>query len=493
MRLWQLGAAGAALTGLLLAALFPPVSWAWLAPVALVPLLYALWHEPSAWRRFLNGWLAGFLFWLLVCHWIGETLDAYGGLSGWLSVVTLLLFALAKGLHLAVFSLAAGPMMRQVWAAPAVAALWAGLERTHGPLGFAWLNLGNAGIDMPLPLRLAPVTGVYGLSFLFAAIAVAATRMLLKQGRREALWLLPFAGMLFLPTPAAQPAKVEQAVSVQPVIRAGGPGWTEEEARRTIKDLSLLTLESALDPKSPMAPSLLLWPEAPAPFYYYEDAAFRQQVSEVARLAGAPFVFTTVAFTPDRRPLNSAVVLNAKGRLAGRYDKMYLVPFGEFVPPLFSWIDKVSSEAGDFAAGRELGVFPLDQGTIGTFICYESAFPHLVRRFAAQGAEVLVNLTNDGYFGRSAARPQHLLLARMRAVENARYLLRSSNDGITASIHPTGRVLERAPEFKRMALRMTYQRQKRQTPYTRYGDWFAWGCLAVGAAGGVALRFRTIN
>jgi apolipoprotein N-acyltransferase len=341
---------------------------------------------------------------------------------------------------------------------------------------------------MPLPLRLAPFTGVYGLSFLFAAIGCVVARLLLKQGRREALWLLPFAGLLLLPAPAAKPAPVEQAVAMQTMIRAGGPGWTEAETRRTVKDLALLTLTSALDPAKPK-PSLLLWPEAPAPFYYYEDAAFRQQMGEVARLAGAPFFFSTVAFTADRRPLNSAVLLNERGRLSGRYDKVFLVPFGEFVPPLFGWIDKVSSEAGDFAAGASMPVFPLDGGTFGAFICYESAFPHLVRQFAKNGAEVLINLTNDGYFGRSSARPQHLLLARMRAVENGRYLLRAANDGITAAIHPSGRVLERAPEFERRAARLTYQRQREQTPYTRHGDWFAWTCLACGLAlGAAALR-----
>ncbi len=206
MRLWHLGAGGAAVSGLLLALLFPPMGLAFLAPVALLPLLYGLWHEPSSRYRFLYGWLAGFLFWAITCHWIRATLDIYGGLTGWLSWVTLILFALAKGLHLAAFSWLAGPIMRRLWAVPALAALWTGLERTHGPLGFAWLALGNAGIDMPFPLRLAPVTGVYGLSFLFAAIACVASRVLLKQGRREWLWLLPCALLPLLPPPAAEPA-----------------------------------------------------------------------------------------------------------------------------------------------------------------------------------------------------------------------------------------------------------------------------------------------
>lgn len=480
MRSGQLVLTGGLGSGLLLAALFPPASLAWLAPIALTPLLFALAHA-SAWRlRFAGGWLAGFLFWLLTCHWIRDTLAAYGGLTGPLSWLALLLFALVKGLHCGVFALLAAPMLRFWWAPPGIALLWAGLERTHGPLGFAWLTLGNAGADMAFPLRLAPITGVYGLSFLFALASVVLTLLLLRRGRRSSLWLLPAAGLALLPAPGLPSAPLEEAVALQTVLHAEF-AWTEEEKDRAVRQLALLTLENALDPARP-APRVLLWPEAPAPFYYTLDPGFRGQMNELARLAGAPLIFSGVAYTPQDRPLNSAFVLTAEGRYAGRYDKIYLVPFGEFVPPGFGWIQKVSTEAGDFEAGDRLQPFPLPQGSFGVFICYESAFPHLVRRFAAGGAEVLVNLTNDGYFGRSAARPQHLLLARMRAVENARYLLRPTNDGITASIDPAGRVHGRIPEFERRATRLPYQRSRVVTIYTRYGDWFACSALTAGFA-----------
>lgn len=486
MRLWQVGFGGSLLTGLILIALFPPLDLRWLAPLALTPLLYSLWHEPSAWWRFLYAWAGGFLYWGVICHWIRDTLYAYGGLAGPLSWLALFLFAVVKGLHLGFFGICAGPLMRTWWAIPTVAALWVGIERTHGPLGFAWLALGNAGVDMAVPMRLAPFTGVYGLSFLFAAVAAAVARLALRQGRRESAWLLPFAGILLLPSYRPSNAPVESVVSLQPAI-AESDSWTEGEKDRMVSQLSYRTLAEALNPQKPK-PRLVLWPEAPAPLYYYQDAKFRQQAGELARLIQAPFLFAGVAYTPEMRPLNSAILLTREGRLAGRYDKMFLVPFGEFVPPGFGWINKVSNEAGDFERGRSLSVFPLDEGILGVFICYESAFPHLVRQFANAGADVLVNLTNDGYFGRSSARPQHLLLARMRAAENRRYLLRCANDGITASINPAGQIVTRLPEFERTAARLPYQRERAKTFYTEHGDWFVWTALLLGlGAAGVAL------
>lgn len=480
MRLGWLLASGSVLTALLLAALFPPLNWAVLAPLAPAPLLFALAHEPRAGRRFLAGWASGALYWILVCFWIRDVLASYGGLNGPLSWLALLLFALAKGLHLAFFATLAGPLMRRWWAIPAAAALWTGIERTHGPLGFAWLVLGNAGIGMDTPMRLAPWVGVYGLSFVFAMIAAAVAALLLRRRRAELAWLLPLAALWWLPPLERRSVYDREAVALQPNVSAD-LSWDEPTLRETTRRLAFRTLEAALDPRRPPA-ALLLWPEVPAPFYYYDDAQFRREATETARLAHAPFLFGTVAYTARHEPLNSAVLLDASGRLAGRYDKARLVPFGEFVPAGFRWIRKISSEAGDYAAGEGVKILQAGEHSLGVFICYESAFPDYVRQFAAQGAEVLVNLTNDGYFGRSAARAQHLLLARMRAAENRRWLLRASNDGMTASIDPSGQVWAQMPEKELRAGRLPFRYLSTRTFYTRHGDWFAWLCLAAGLA-----------
>ena len=179
--------------------------------------------------------------------------------------------------------------------------------------------------------------------------------------------------------------------------------------------------------------------------------------------------------------------LRSDGSFVDRYDKINLVPFGEYVPKFFGFVNRITQEAGDFAAGDRMVVFPLDDHKLGTFICYESVFPSQVREFVKGGANLLVNLSNDGYFGHSAAREQHLEIARMRAVENRRWLLRSTNDGITAAIDPAGRVVQRLPMYRETVTQMGFNFEEGTTFYTEHGDWFAWGCLL----GGCVALFRS--
>jgi apolipoprotein N-acyltransferase len=186
-----------------------------------------------------------------------------------------------------------------------------------------------------------------------------------------------------------------------------------------------------------------------------------------------------VAHTTGGRPLNSAQLIAPGGFALSRYDKVNLVPFGEFVPWGFDFVDKISTETGDFEAGTRVEVPPVDGHRIGTFICYESVFPNFVRKFAADGAEVLFNLSNDGWFSKSAAREQHLRIVRMRAAENRRWILRATNDGITATIDSAGRLRGSLPQYTEATSYMGFSYITEQTLYTRYGDWFALACATV--------------
>ncbi len=482
-------------TGLLLIAIHPGLDLVWLAPAALAPLLIALAREPRPLRRFLLGYGAGVVYWFGVCYWIQFVLAVHGNLGeagGW---AVFLLFALAKALHMGVFALLAGAVMPRVWALPAVAALWTGIERTHAPLGFAWLALGNAGAGMSVPLRLAPFTGVYGLSFVFALMGTAIALVLLRRRRRELAWLGLLAPLYVLPELPPPERGAESAVVVQPNI-AEDTDWTRPAVEELERRLAYLSLQQALA-AGQAPPGIILWPEMPAPLYY-DDPFFARQVDALARLTRTPVLFGTVARTRQGAPLNAAQLVDAAGRPVDRYDKIKLVPFGEFVPPFFEFVNRITKESGDFVPGSRLVVLPAGQRRVGAFICYESAFPHLVRRFAAGGADLLVNLSNDGYFGRTAARAQHLKLVRMRAAENRRWILRVTNDGVTAAIDPAGRLMERLPPYVEKAARMRYSGVGLMTAYTRLGDWFAWGCLAAGlamwlAAGLPAYRARDIQ
>ena len=467
----------ALLSAALLVLAFPRFNLVWLAPVALTPLLIAVAREARPLRRFLFGWAAGFVYWFGVCYWIQYVLSFYGGLGDLAGWAVFFLFAVAKGLHMGVFALAAGILVRRWWALPAVAALWVAIEVTHGPLGFAWLALGNAGIDMGVPMRLAPFTGVYGLSFVFALTSAALALALLRRPRLELAWLLllPFL-MLLPPLPPAERGR-DAALLTQPNI-SESEQWTERSVDRMQRRQVALTMRGALT-GTEQPPEIVVWPEVPAPLYYYDDARFRFYVDNLARAIHAYLLMGVVAHAPSGAPLNSATLISPEGQPISRYDKVNLVPFGEFVPWPFGFAKHISTEVGDFAAGRRVVVSPVGDHKIGAFICYESVFPNFVRQFAAGGAEVLFNISNDGWFGKSAARFQHLEIVRMRAAENRRWILRSTNDGITATIDSAGRVRGTLPLFVEATSYTGFTYISSRTFYTRFGDWFVLLCATI--------------
>lgn len=465
------------LTAALLIAIHPGPNVSWLAWLALAPLLSAVAGEPRAKRRFLLGWSAGIVYWFGVCYWIQFVLEVHGGMGRWGGWGTFILFCLAKAIHLGVFSMAAGWLMPHWYGAPAVAALWVGIERTHGTFGFAWLTLGDAGIDMPPLLHLPPITGVYGLSFLFSLTAACCAAFLRNRNPRGLAWLAVLLIPFVLPSPRAS-APSESAAVLQPNLDEEQE-WTRESIAARERQMVAESLETSVRAHS----RLIVWPEAPAPLYYFSDPQFRQYAGDLARTAQAYFLFGTVGFTPEGAPLNSAAMLSPAGDLVDRYDKMYLVPFGEFIPPLFGFVNRITKEAGDFTPGQRVVAFPFGGHKLGAFICYESAFPHLVRRFTTAGADAFVNISNDGYFGASAAREQHLALVRMRAVENRRWILRPTNNGVTAVIDPTGKIRKRLEPFRETADVLQFGYESALTPYSQFGDWFAWSCLVI--AGGL--------
>jgi apolipoprotein N-acyltransferase len=451
----------------------------WLAPIALTPLLVALAREPRPLLRFALGEFAGIVYWFGICYWIQFVLEVHGGMGRAGSWATFLLFAVLKAIHLGLFSLFAAVLLDTTYAIPAIAALWTGIERTHATFGFAWLDLGNAAINMPLPLRLAPITGVYGISFLFALSSAVVAMIVLRRGRRPIYWLAAVPALFLLPDLPAPETGTQTALLVQPNMPEKDD-WTQQQATHTRDSLVSLTMDAATNSGA----ELIIWPEVPGPIYYYDDPLFRDEATTLARSTHAFFLFGTVGQTPRRQPLNSAVLLAPDGNLVDRYDKINLVPFGEYVPPFFGWVNRISPEISDFVPGTRIVVYPVADHYIGAFICYESVFPAEVREFVKKGAQVLVNISNDGYFGHSSAREQHLEIARMRAVENDRWLLRVTNDGITSVIDPLGRIMVRLPLYQISTALAKYNYRNGLTFYTSVGDWFAWGCLL---AAGVAL------
>jgi apolipoprotein N-acyltransferase len=468
----------AAISGVLLALVFPRYDAWWLAPVVLTPLTIALVQEYVPLRRFLLGWVMGLVFWAMTCNWIASVLEVHGGMGFWGGWGAFALFCVLKSLHYGVYSLLGGILVRHWYGPPAMALLWAGLERTQEPLtGFGWLMLGNAGTEIPVALRLAPYTGVYGISFVFALMAISLALILLRKPRIYTAWLLFVLLPVFLPKVPEGLKTTGSAVAVQPNFPVLSD-WTSELYRDQKELLTSLSLAAGQGKQ----PGLILWPETPTPIFFGTDADLQGRVRELTTTLQAPILFGSIARTATGQALNTAQFVGAKGETGGRYDKVFLVPFGEYVPELFSWVNQVSGEVGAYTPGQKIVTFPVDGRWIGAFICYESAVPHHVREFARSGAELFVNLSNDGYFFETAAREQHLQLVRMRAAENRRWILRVTNNGITVAIDPAGVVRQSFPGFQAMAGTLNFGWRADLTPYTRYGDWFAWLGLVIAAA-----------
>ena len=232
-------------------------------------------------------------------------------------------------------------------------------------------------------------------------------------------------------------------------------------------------------------PPLLIWAENPAPFFFTRDPVFRSAMENLARQTHAYVIANTVIpiDASEDTITNSAFTLDPEGREVSRYDKIHLVPFGEYVP---SWalpglVHKITSEVGNFIPGSSYPVASSPGGGIGVFICYEAIIPQLARKLTANGAGVLVNISNDAWYGKSAAAYQHLEMARLRAIENHRYLLRATNNGLTTLIDPYGRVRGDIPRYQRLAMPARFDFETQQTFYTAHGDWFAWLCSSVAA------------
>ena len=463
-------------TALLLMLAFPRFDLPFLAPFAVAPLLVAL-ARARTWRgRLLLGWSAGVVYWAGACYWIHFVLAVHGGMAEWAAWLGYVLFSLYQGLPLAAFGLLCGPLIARRWAAVTAPALWVVTEWTHTHLGFAWLDLGNAGISMPVLARLAPWTGVYGISFALAMMGTVVALVVLRRPRFQFVPLLALPLVALLPRlPAPQPG-TQTAVLVQPNLSETA-AWTPEWIRDTRNRMETLTTSAA-------PARLIVWPEAPMPLYYYEDTPTREWLDNLARRTGAYLIVNATPHSTSGAPLNSALLISPTGAAVGRYDNMNLVPFGEYVPrPFQALVGKISSEAGDFAPGENQVTLREDAHRIGAFVCYESVFPDFVRRFAQSGAELLVNISNDGWYGKSAARDQHLAIVRMRAAENRRWILRATNDGITATIDPAGRVVRNLPPYMEGAARTGYSYVTAVTFYSRQGDWFVWLSALLAALG----------
>jgi apolipoprotein N-acyltransferase len=515
-----------ALSTLLQILIFPLPGFYLLSWVAFAPLLVALLRARPAgplesddsiklqaatpWQAFLMAYFSGIVWYWVTCHWVYESMHDYGGLSVPAATLVLSLYCLAMALCHGAFGLVigllAGPGRDPRRALVVAPFLWAAIE-----LGRKWTTevpwdlLGTAQVDNVPLCRIATWTGVYGLSseIMLVNVAVAAAFLVPRQ-KRGALLVAALASAAVLQSgrliepPAA--AADRTALLVQQNIPIA-VRWTTAYFDLTLSELTELSVKptvggsaSASQTQSTAKVDLIVWPESPAPFYTNDptDPTFRNTVSKIAIATHAWMVVGATGTSDRPQPagqepqiFNSAALISPNGVWTARYDKIHLVPFGEYLPfpKLLSFAAGLTKAVGEFSRGSSRQ--PLDAGDakLGVFICYESVFPDEVRQFADQGAQVFVNISNDGWYGDSGAWSQHLNQTRMRAIENERWILSVANTGVTASIDPYGRIVNRAPRKQRTTLLAPYALTSVTTFYSRHGDWFAILCaiISIGA------------
>ncbi|MET0649971.1 MAG: apolipoprotein N-acyltransferase [Pyrinomonadaceae bacterium] len=487
-------------SALLLVFAFPDFG-AWpLAWVALVPLLFAVARRPRPVQPFLAGWLAGTLFFYASCYWLTYPMIHYAGIPAPLAYALLLPPAAAGGLFPALAALALARLCER-WGAAALLlapALWVACEWARlGVIGQLWNAVGYSQAFQPALIQSARFGGVYAVSFLVVAFNAAVAYALIKRSIRGALASLAVVACVALAVYGASLTKAPGTehktsavvVAVQPnVIPDFSRSESEYETlRRRHFDLSDagLRMRGALDDDSPRV--VVLWPESPMNFTLERDRRFREELAQYVGSRRVSLLFNSLEPAAGGGGYNAAVLVNEKGLLAAQYDKIRLMPFGEYVP-LPRWLPGVGmlgGVVGDFTPGERYTLIPLGadgQGpNAGTFICLESAYPDITRRLTQEGADVLIEMTNDAYQGDTAILRQHLSNAVFRAVETGRPLLRVTNTGISARVTERGEVSDETGRFVEAVRVWPVARSGGgKTFYVRFGDAFAAACSLIG-------------
>ncbi|MGQ7244856.1 apolipoprotein N-acyltransferase [Salinicola sp. V024] len=479
-RPWM-GCVLAVFAGALTTLTFSPFELWWLGPVA-VGLIYSGLDDLTPGQAALRGWCYGIALFATGTSWVYVSIHEYGYTGVPLSVFLTALFAATLALFYAIPFWFYRRFTGSRLAFLSFAGAWVLIEvlRTYLFTGFPWLLLGSAHVDSPLA-PLAPIGGVLLLTLVTALTGTLGVEFLRRRwwagGTIAALWLFP----LMLPTQWTIPSKEPVQVSLLQGNLPQLSKWTNEGQRNAVSSYARLTRNIAEDI------DLVIWPETAIPMYQRQAEPMLERVK--ATLPSGAELLTGIVQRDDSGRYYNAVV--GAGEVTDVYRKSHLVPFGEYIPmekQLRGIIAFFDLPMSDFTAGNsEQGPIRAAGLRIGTAICYEIIFPDLVAQ-RADNAEVLLTVSNDTWFGDSIGPLQHLQMARLRALENGRYVMRATNNGVTAIIDPQGRIIDRATQFRMTTLNGEIRAMRGQTPFTRTGSWPTWLLSAALVISGVRRR-----
>ena len=481
------------LSSILLIFSFPNFDLEFLAWFALVPLFFSI-EGKGLVHSFKLGFLTGIISFLGILYWIIVAVHTYGNVPLILSGLILLLLVVYLSLFIGVFTLLtrfiqirAG--LQTILFTPV---LWVALEYLRSFLltGFPWANLGYSQyLNLPF-IQMADITGAYGLSFVIVLVNVTLFWVLHQWSKKT----FPFKEVVvtaiillgFLIYGYVKMGSIDRQINQNPSLKVGLVQGNIDQSIKWDKSFQIETLKIYEKLSSRVAeekPDLIIWPETATPFFFQDAKEYQPLVLDIPKKANAFLLFGTPTYKVVKGKVNhynSAYLVSPSGELIGKYDKTHLVPFGEYVPmqDLLFFIGSLGEGIGDFKSGKEIFNFSLPQGKFGVLICFEIIFPDLCRKFVKRGANFLVTITNDAWFGRTSAPYQHFSMATFRAVENRVFVARAANTGITGFIDPKGRILKKGGIFTEEAMNGTIRLSSQKTFYTLYGDIFAWVCSA---------------
>ncbi|MFN3480664.1 MAG: apolipoprotein N-acyltransferase [Thermodesulfovibrionales bacterium] len=489
----------AVLSGILLFLSFPNFDLYPLAWISLVPLLVSLWEKDGL-TAFKAGYLSGTIYFSGTLYWIYHSITYYGNVPFFLSIIVVLLLSLYLGLYVGLFGMAFSiKILRSRLPAVIMAPIfWVTLEfiRSYALTGFPWASLGYSQYKFLTLIQIADITGIYGVSFLIVAFNAAIVDLFLIRKKEERMPLLSrfwiYAGiiglsiLLILTVVYGQlrlnqirPGKMVRVALIQGNIEQDKK-WLPEYQSSVLSTYESLTLQAMS-----YSPSMIIWPETALPFYFGYEKGPTENFKAFQKGLGTYLL--TGGIIVKKPPLkgikgeltNSAILLDRGGNIPYIYDKIHLVPFGEYVPlkRVLFFLDKLVVGIGDYTPGDKILKANTDLGSFGTFVCYEIIFPGLVRKFYSKGGDFIVTITNDAWFGKTAGPYQHFSMAVFRAIENRKPVLRAANTGISGYIDSNGRIIKATPIFERRFDIIDMRTDSTGTIYSRYGDIFAYLCI----------------
>ncbi|MEC7641106.1 MAG: apolipoprotein N-acyltransferase [Nitrospinota bacterium] len=492
-------------SGLMLVLIFPRFDMEPLAWFALVPLLYAI-KDQSLARASLCGFITGMVFYFFGLIWVVNTIVNFGKVPVILAYPILGLLAAYLSFYISLFCFLVGRLSRNlpVYTFMLAPLVWTALEylrSTHPQYGFSWLGLGYSQYKSLTIIQIAEYTGVYGITTLIVLVNAGfhylihfwLSRKGSQYSTRQAIsvmgiTLAVLAVCLFQGNQALQSyEKQTPSVNLQVALVQGNIEqqfkWDSQHRQRIIDTYKNLTLKGAA-----RTPDLIVWPEAATPYQFEIDEKETIALKALVKQANTPLFFGSPYYV--RGPtgvtsFNSAYLVSPGGDTLGRYDKIHLVPFGEFIPfkKLLGFVERMAQGIGNFGRGEKPTLFKAAGEKFGASICYEIIFPDLVRQPVKQGARFLVNITNDAWFGNSAASYQHIAMAALRAVENRTPIARAANTGISGVIDPSGKIRDTTDLFVEDLVQTgIHLREGLLTYYTRNGDTFSHACILLTVA-----------